>query len=121
MALAMFQDIKIVLIDGTGLGKDALHIYVSLAVFFGSCLWFGWRAWNIGPLLMVAAAAILGELWDISDSFKYDAAIDPAGHVKDLVNTMLVPTIITLVARYSPLFRRSNEDTDMAEPAAADD
>ncbi|NTZ43087.1 hypothetical protein G7A66_08285 [Altererythrobacter sp. SALINAS58] len=44
MALAMFQDIKIVLIDGTGLGKDALHIYVSLAVFFGSSLWFGWRA-----------------------------------------------------------------------------
>ena len=112
MACTMFQDIKIVLIDATGLGKDALHIYVSLAVFFGSCLWFGWRAWNVGPRLMVAVDAILGELWDISDSLKYDAAIEPASHIKDLVNTMLVPTIIMAVARYTPLFRRRREDTD---------
>ncbi|NTZ43086.1 hypothetical protein G7A66_08280 [Altererythrobacter sp. SALINAS58] len=70
---------------------------------------------------MVIAAAILGELWDISDSFKYDAAINPAGHVKDLINTMLVPTIITLVARYTPLFRRRSEVANMAEPVFTDD
>ncbi len=38
-----FEAFKIFLVDHTGLAKDALHIYVSLAVYLGSCLIFRWK------------------------------------------------------------------------------
>lgn len=39
-----FQSFKMVLVEHTDLAMDALTIYVTQGVFFGSCLLFGWKA-----------------------------------------------------------------------------
>jgi len=54
-----------------GLAKDALHISVALALFFGGCAVFGWRVGDWKPLALVTVAAIAGELWDLRDSIVY--------------------------------------------------
>jgi hypothetical protein len=38
--MSVFQETKILLVDTLGLSKDALHIYVSLIVFFGTAAIF---------------------------------------------------------------------------------
>lgn len=101
----MFQETKSALVDLTMLAKDALHIYVALIVFFGCCLLFRWKAWQIKPLLAVFAAALAGEMWDLRDGLTSDTAIDLTSNAKDVVNTLIVPAIIMLTARYTRLYK----------------
>ena len=104
--MSWFQDSKMWLVETTHLAKDALHIYVALAVFFGACLAFGWRAHQWRPLLAVVAAALLGEAWDIFDTWRTGQPQVFSGNAKDIVNTLAVPLLIVLAARYTPIFCR---------------
>ena len=56
------------LVENMHLAKDALHIYVALGVFFGSCLLFGWKASQWRPVMAVLAVALAGESWDLYDT-----------------------------------------------------
>lgn len=103
-----FQEAKLFLVEHLHLAKDALHIYVGLAVFAGACVLFRWKASYWRPLLAVLAVAIAGEVWDFHDTAAGGWPFDPAEHLKDLANTLLVPTAIVLAARYSRAFRDSN-------------
>src|SRR5262245_49276632 len=95
-AMSPFQQAKFAIIEHVGLAKDALHIYVAVIVFLGSCLLFKWRASQWKPWLAVLAAALVGEIWDLRDSLVYDTPIKPWANWKDLWNTMLVPTVLML-------------------------
>ena len=99
-----FQQAKLFLVDTTALDKDALHIYVALIVFFGSCVIFRWKAWQWKPWLLVLLAATAGEALDLYGNAAYDGAADPAESVKDFLNTLLAPTVLMLAARYSRIF-----------------
>lgn len=99
-----FQQVKLWLVETLGLAKDALHIYVALLVFFGACLLFRWKAWQWKPWLCVLAAACAGEAWDLRDSFVRSEPLQYGASVTDLWNTMLVPTLLMLLARYSAVF-----------------
>lgn len=101
----MFQEFKSMLVDLTMLAKDALHIYVALLVFFGSCILFRWKSWQVQPLLAVLIAALLGEAWDLRASLASDLPIHLAMNAKDVVNTLVVPAIIMLTARYTKLYK----------------
>ena len=103
--MSVFQHAKLLLVDISHLAKDALHIYVALLVFFGSCLQFRWKASQIKPLLLVLVAALAGEAWDLRDQIVYGDPFEPDGHLKDVINTLAVPTIVFLLARYSAVFR----------------
>ena len=99
--MSPFQQTKLMIVDHLHLAKDALHIYVALIVFFGSCVCFKWKAKQWKPWFAVLAAALLGEAWDIRDSLTYGTPLALAGNWKDIWNTMLVPTVLMLLSRYS--------------------
>jgi hypothetical protein len=105
--MSSYQQAKLYLVDNLHLAKDALHIYVALAVFFGACLVFRWKASQWKPLLAVVAVACAGEIWDLHDTMAAGLPVDPAGHAKDIANTLLVPAVIVLLARYSRVFRKA--------------
>ena len=50
------------------------------------------------------AVALAGEAWDLADSITRGQPPGFAGSLKDLWNTLLVPTLLILLARYSPVF-----------------
>jgi thiol:disulfide interchange protein len=102
--MSALQQAKTFLVENLHLAKDALHIYVALIVFFGACLLFGWKARDWKPLAAVLLVALLGEAWDIRDRFVQDIRADYPAHIKDLWNTLLAPTAILLLARFSKVF-----------------
>jgi len=104
--MSLLQQAKLVLVTHLGLAKDALHIYVALAIFLGACLLFKWKASEWKPWALVLAAALLGEAWDLRDRVIYDIPVRLAENWKDVWNTMLIPTVLLLATRYSKIFRR---------------
>lgn len=95
---------KTFLMDLTSLERDALHIYVALVIFVGSCLIFGWKTWQWKPLLLVLLAALLGEIWDIYGSMSRSEPIPWWGSWHDVWNTVLVPAVLVVLTRYSTIF-----------------
>jgi hypothetical protein len=99
-----FQLAKMWLLDTLQLGKDALHIYVALIVFFGACLLFRWKASQWKPWLCVLAVALAGEALDLTDNVDPGQLIDLVASLKDLVNTLLAPTVLVMLARHTTTF-----------------
>ena len=62
--MSLLQQVKMVIIEYTHLAKDALHIYVALAIMLGACFAFGWKVRQWRPWLLVLAVALAGEYWD---------------------------------------------------------
>lgn len=98
---------KMFLVEHLGLAKDTLHIYVALIIFFGACLVFGWKAREWKPLALVLLAIVVGEALDHRIHAASGEAPDWAGHFKDFWNTLLAPTAIVLLARFSSVFEPS--------------
>jgi len=108
--MSALQAIKSWLVDHLGLAKDALHIYVALGLFLGTALLFGWKLSSWRPWAIVAAAAIVGELWDLWDSLGYHTPINLWASWHDIWNTLFWPSVILVLARTTRLFGRSGPD-----------
>ncbi len=109
----MFQQLKTLIVDHVGLAKDALHVYVALIVFLVVCRMFRWPASSWKPWLVVLAVALLGEALDLRHTLQRGYVVRFDYHWTDLWNTMLVPTVLVLVARYTDVFeRRATPDAD---------
>ena len=119
--MSPLQQVKTWLVDNLDLAKDALHIYVALAIVLGSCLVFGWKVRQWRPWLLVLLAALVGEIWDLSDSARSDDPIDLWANTKDVWNTMVLPTVLLLAARFTLVFERpmlsSGDETEVAAAA----
>lgn len=104
--MSEFQEVKLWLVGNLGLAKDALHIYVGLILCFGSALAFRWplRSWK--PFAMVLTAALLGEVWDISDTLRDGRTVRGWLNWHDVWNTCFWPAAILLLARFTPIFER---------------
>ena len=96
--MSPLQEAKWFLIGATGLSKDALHIYVGLAVLLGTAFAGRWRIGDWRPLLAVFLVALAGELWDLIDNIRTGAPMQWRGHGKDIVNTLFWPAALTLLA-----------------------
>ncbi|MBX9727518.1 MAG: hypothetical protein K2X31_01295 [Sphingopyxis sp.] len=111
-----FQQLKLLLLDTTGLAKDALHIHVGLALFIATRLVWRWRGgWTVAWL--VALAATLGGEW--SDALGEDKVHFPTpdgAHWHDIWNTMLWPTVLLLIGRWLEP-RRKPTPAPKAEPS----
>ena len=110
-----FQTIKLFLVENAGLDKDALHIYVALLVYLLSCLLLRWKAWSLKPLVLVVLAAFAGELFDHQRNLAAGVEFSLDRHWKDFWNTLLVPTVIVLVARMTRIFEREREQIPVQE------
>lgn len=104
--MSSLQTIKLWLVDNTHLAKDALHIYVGLILLLGSAALFRWPLRNWKPWVVVFAATLLGEAWDMIDRTRMGMAQFPSGNWKDVWNTLFWPTVLTLLARYTKLLKR---------------
>ncbi len=105
------NDLKLLIVEHSGLAKDALHIYVALAVFITACLLFKWKAWEWKPVLLVLAVAVTGEIFDMRYNQLRENDPFVRSSLHDIWNTLLVPLIIFTAARYSHIFQRLTRDS----------
>lgn len=104
--MSSFQSFKLSLIDLVGLSRDALHIYVGLAVFLGAAILFRRPMSDWRPLAAVFLVAVAGEIWDLVERLAPGDAPFWAGNWHDLWNTMFWPVMLFLLARAPRLLKR---------------
>lgn len=104
--MSSFQQYKLYLVEHLHLAKDALHIYVGLAVFLGACVLFRWNARQWKPWLLVLLVALVGEALDIRDRIGAFQRVVTWENLKDIINTVAIPTVLLLTARYTDFFTR---------------
>ncbi len=106
METSAFQSFKLAVVSATGLSKDALHIYVGLALFFVVVLSSRKpvRAWL--PWCSVLAAAVLGELLDARDDIVSFGRWRWWASAHDVANTLFWPTVLVILSRYTPAFSK---------------
>ncbi|WP_338426455.1 hypothetical protein [Sphingopyxis kveilinensis] len=117
----LFETRKMSVIEATGLGKDALHVYFGLALFLVVRLaWRGRGGW-IAAWLAVLAMACGGEWLDLTAEYSRSTIQPDAEHWHDIWNTMLWPTVLLIVGPWLPRSegaaeasppRRSGEDAE---------
>ncbi|HEX8241290.1 MAG TPA: hypothetical protein VF574_16265 [Allosphingosinicella sp.] len=101
-----FQHAKTALVHLLGLPKDALHIYVGLAVFLAAAALLRRPLGSWMPIAAVAAAALAGEAWDLIDTQSAGARPHWDRNWHDVWNTCFWPAILFLLARYTHLLSR---------------
>ena len=91
------QLFKQFMIDGTGLGKDALHVYAGLILFVGvRMVWRRRGGWVLGWLAALSVA-LLVEYLDMRTEL-IEANLQPdAEHWKDIWNTMFWPSVLLIL------------------------
>lgn len=104
--MSSFQQAKIALVQLFGLPKDALHIYVGLAVFLASAALFRRPLGSWLPIAAVVVAAAAGEAWDLIDTSASGARPHWDRNWHDVWNTCFWPAVLFLLARYTRLLSR---------------
>ena len=104
--MSMLQSAKMVLIEATNLSKDALHIYVGMAVMLLVVILFKKSLADWRPLAAVAFAALAGEIWDVIDTYSHGGTPKFNANWKDVWNTMFWPTILFGLARFTKVLKR---------------
>ena len=104
--MSLFQSAKLFLMDVSNLGKDALHVYVGLAVMLLVAIVLRRSLADWRPLAAVALAAVAGELWDLIDTISHGGRPAVSLNGKDVWNTLFWPTILFLLARFTRVLRR---------------
>jgi cell shape-determining protein MreD len=103
----LLADFKNLLETYTGLQRDALHVHMALILYFVAMVMFRRSRRSRVPWLVVLGLEIANEVYDLWLNLG-ETSTDYALHgaAKDLWNTMLWPTVILLVGRYTHLFRK---------------
>ena len=86
-----------------GLAKDALHVYGAVAIQIAAALLFRRSLGSWLPWFVVLVAELLnewGDMWFGEEAHIKQWQIDGAKH--DLLNTMILPTVLLLLVRYAP-------------------
>ena len=104
LALLEWQTAKEAIRIHANLSQDALHIYAALLIFIAACLVFRWKPREWKPWLLVFAVQCANEFFDMRNSIADDGVIYIWGNLKDMLNTMIAPTLLMLTARYSQMF-----------------
>lgn len=96
-----WEQIKSAISLSTGLERDALHIYAAILLQVGSAALLRRSLGSVLPWLVVLAAAVGNEWLDITRDRLFEDWEQGAA-IHDLWNTMLVPTLLALLARFAP-------------------
>jgi hypothetical protein len=111
MDTSPLQSAKLAIISVVGLSKDALHVYVGLAVFFAAVLVLRRPLRSAWPWAAVLAVACLGELLDAIDDTRSFGYWRVGASMHDILNTLFWPTVLLLLARFTRIFdiRRADD------------
>jgi hypothetical protein len=110
--LELFFDFKYWASEVSHLDRDSLHIHVSLVAYMLVCLVLRTKASTIWPWLAVLCLAFAGEYLDgqklLETEFENypDQATLWRFHGKDMINTMIAPTLLFLAARFTKIFEK---------------
>jgi hypothetical protein len=109
---AAYQGFKLILLEATGLARDALHIHLGLGAFCATrLLWRGRRGWLVAWLVTLVFA-LTGELFDWRGEAMRGVTVPLPSHWHDIWNTMVWPSILAIVGwRFDPQ-PRSGKDAD---------
>ena len=88
----------------TRLDMDALHVHAGLLLQLLAAWTFRRSLRSPIPWLIVLGAEMANEAYDLSiDAWPEAERLSQWGEsVKDLINTMIVPTLLLVLARYAP-------------------
>ena len=104
--LIWYETFKQFVIDHSGITRDALHIHVSIALFFVSLWITRRRLGSFVPVIIVLGFCILGEISDNIRLVRLDQGQWPLEHLKDIANTMVWPVLFTAYGRWRDRRRR---------------
>jgi hypothetical protein len=100
--MSAIQSMKLAIVSATGLSKDALHVYVGLAVFVVVALLSKSARSSWRSLVAVLVVAICGELLDMADDLMSLGHWRWHASVHDVVNTCFWPAVLSVLARLRP-------------------
>jgi hypothetical protein len=101
----MYNALKTDIATFLGISKDALHIHLGLFLFVGLVLLLRRSPAHPLPWLLVLGFEVLNELMDIFHWHAGSWSFEIGDSGKDLIGTMLWPTILLLLARLSASWR----------------
>ena len=104
--MSLLQSAKLVVMDVTNLGKDALHVHVGLGVMLIVAVALKRSLADWRPLLAAVIAAFAGEIWDMIDTWSHGGTPRWNANGKDVLNTLFWPTVLFLLARYTRVLTR---------------
>lgn len=96
MDTSITQTLKLAIVSATGLSKDALHIYVGMAVYL-TLIVITRRFKPCIALLAVLLIACAGEWVDRRDDLASLGYWRWQASVHDILNTVFWPTVLTLL------------------------
>ena len=123
-----YAEIKLLAEAYLGLHKDALHVHAALALYFFAMFVFRQTHRSRVPWLFVLGVELANELadfaghqWQIYRGGWEQLPFPWDDSAKDIWNTMLWPTVIVLLSRYTSLFIRQPPAAETEEGKAEED
>lgn len=104
-AMEWLTDIKLFIEQYSGLERDALHIHLALFLYIVAMAVFRQSRRSRIPWLFVLGLEIANEISDLVVQHGLDEELRWPGALRDLWNTMLWPTVLLFVGRYTDLFQ----------------
>lgn len=99
--MTLYQSFKTGMVEITGLSKDALHIHFGLALFMALHVLLRRPVGSLLPWLGVLLLCLANEAVDVLADVPRLPTQDPLpDHLRDVFNTMIWPTLITLWGRF---------------------
>lgn len=95
-------DMKVWLAEWTGLHMDALHVHAGMIGLLLAALVLRRSLASPWPWLMLLAAELANEYYDLAKETWPDRAYQYDESFRDLWNTMLIPTLLLVAARFAP-------------------
>lgn len=92
-------DAKDVIVQATVLERDALHVHLAVAAQLLAAWMFRWRLSSWKPVLVVLLLELGNEVIDLNAEHWPDRALQYSGSIHDIVNTLVMPIVLLLVAR----------------------
>ncbi|WP_417696616.1 hypothetical protein [Pseudomonas sp.] len=100
MDASALQSLKLGIIAATGLTRDALHIYVGLALLIAASYITRKPLGSFSSWLVVLAGASLIELSDLMDDKASLGYLRWAASLHDIANTLFWPTVLVVIYRF---------------------
>jgi hypothetical protein len=101
----MYNTLKTDLATFLGISKDALHIHLGLAIFVALVLVLRRPLSSLIPWLGVLAFELVNEAMDIFHWHEGAFSFEIGDSLKDLINTMIWPTLIMLAFKVAAVRR----------------